>query len=94
MDRNFRKVAGGHEQQKAVSDEQRNAISRNRPPEGIRKQIFRFNQKYIKLNCVRLTHRRSYDKMAAMLLGAPGSNVEFTYPPKKRGGARDPIELL
>jgi hypothetical protein len=57
-----------------------------RPPEGIRKQIFRFNQKYIKLNCVRLTHSRSYDKTAALLLGAPGSSVGFIY--KKEIGAR------
>jgi hypothetical protein len=49
-----------------------------RPPEGISKQIVRFNQKYIKLNCVRLSHRMSYDTMTALLLGAPGSNVGFT----------------
>jgi len=65
----------------------------SRPPEGIRKQIFRFNQKYIKTNCVRLTHRRSYDKMAALLLGAPGSNVGFTYK-KRKLGQNYPKELL
>jgi hypothetical protein len=61
------------------------------PPEGIRKQIIRFNQKCIKLNCVRLTHRMSYDEMAALLLGVPGSNVRFTY--KKENGTRRPYRI-